>query len=265
MSSAVHDLQMAIVEGKQPLTQLLRLAKVIAAKLNLEAFEQWVDLELNGYPEGAELPNYRSVESYSIQVLNQSAELEFSAPHEVRIDGRQPFSELQALSLKGDNYFPWNASGQRGAMYLVVDGSEFKRITDAVANRLLDWALKLEKLGVKGEDMNFGEKEKQSAGNMVFNNFGTIQGNVGNVTNSQVNLNDSSSIHQLLVNHGVPTQARHELEEIMEELKTAPPEKKPSIKARAGQWVVKHKDLLGTGAEVVGKAIKAVLEHATKH
>jgi AbiTii len=48
MSSAVHDLQMAIAEGKQPLTKLLRQTKLIAAKLNLEDVEAWVDLELGG-------------------------------------------------------------------------------------------------------------------------------------------------------------------------------------------------------------------------
>ena len=49
MSSAVQDLQKAIVEGKESLTQLLRKTKLIAAKLNLKDVEEWVDLELKGY------------------------------------------------------------------------------------------------------------------------------------------------------------------------------------------------------------------------
>jgi hypothetical protein len=50
MSSAVHNLQQAIVDGKTSITQLLRQTKLIAAKLDLSDVEQWVDLELNGYP-----------------------------------------------------------------------------------------------------------------------------------------------------------------------------------------------------------------------
>ncbi|HSY16677.1 MAG TPA: hypothetical protein VK815_00010 [Candidatus Acidoferrales bacterium] len=48
MSSAIHNLQMAIVDGKQSITQLLRQTKLIAAKLSLPDVEEWVDLELNG-------------------------------------------------------------------------------------------------------------------------------------------------------------------------------------------------------------------------
>jgi hypothetical protein len=42
MSSAVHDLQKAISDGNQPLVQLLRQTKLIAAKLNLQDVETWV-------------------------------------------------------------------------------------------------------------------------------------------------------------------------------------------------------------------------------
>ena len=48
MSSAVHKLQKAIVDGNLAVTQLLRQTKLIAAKLNLEDVEKRVDLELNG-------------------------------------------------------------------------------------------------------------------------------------------------------------------------------------------------------------------------
>jgi hypothetical protein len=48
MSSAVHNLQQAIVDGKTPVTHLLRQTKLIAAKLDLSDVEEWVDLELNG-------------------------------------------------------------------------------------------------------------------------------------------------------------------------------------------------------------------------
>ena len=101
--------------------------------------------------------------------------------------------------------------------------------------------------------MNFDEKEKQSAGNMVFN-IGTVQGNVGHVTNSQSNFLDNSSVLKLLIDHDVPMRDRHELEEIMEQLKTAPSEKKPALFQKGKDLIVKNKELLGAAVEIVAKA-----------
>jgi hypothetical protein len=66
----------------------------------------------------------------------------------------------------------------------VVTGSQFRKIVEAVTDELLQWTTELEKRGIKGEEMNFDEKEKQSATNQIFN----IQklGVLGNVINSQV-------------------------------------------------------------------------------
>lgn len=72
-----------------------------------------------------------------------------------------------------------------------------------------------------------------------------------------ITLYDYSSVQQLLISHNIPKAARRELEDIMDELKEAPPEKKSSLLKRGEDWIIKHKELLGTGAEVVGKAIGA--------
>ena len=104
--------------------------------------------------------------------------------------------------------------------------------------------------------MNFDEKEKQSAGNTVWN-IGTVHGAVGNITNSQVTVYDYSSVKQLLIDHKIPKQDRRELEDIMDELTDAPPEKTPSLLKRGEDWIVKHKELLGAAVEAVGKAIGA--------
>jgi hypothetical protein len=49
MSSAIQNLQKAILDPNQSLTQLLRQTKLIAAKLNLAEVERWVDCELRGF------------------------------------------------------------------------------------------------------------------------------------------------------------------------------------------------------------------------
>jgi hypothetical protein len=46
----------------------------------------------------------------------------------------------------------------------------------------------------------------------------------------------------------------------MDELKEALPEKKPSLIERGEKWIIRHKDILGAGAEIIGKAIRGAAE-----
>jgi hypothetical protein len=133
---------------------------------------------------------------------------------------------------------------------------------DAVTNELLHWTTELEKRGIKGEDMDFDDKEKKSATNQTFH-IQKFTGVFGNVTNSTVTLYDYSSIQQLLIDHKIPKDDRRELEDIMDELKEAQPEKKPSLLARAEKWIVKHKEVLGVATEAVSKAVGTVTFYKT--
>src|ERR1019366_6532053 len=90
--------------------------------------------------------------------------------------------------------------GSQWPQRLTVEPGQFKGVLDSVRRELLRWAIELEKRGIKGEGMNFDEKEKQSAASQVFN-IGTVHGTVGNITNSQVTLYDYSSVQQLLIDH----------------------------------------------------------------
>jgi hypothetical protein len=137
--------------------------------------------------------------------------------------------------------------------------SQFKTIVEAVTNELLQWTIELQKRGIKGEDMDFNDKDKQAATHQVFN-IQKVVGVAGNVHGSQVTVYDYGSINGLLIDHQVPKPDRRELEDIMDEMKDAAPEKKKTLLQRAEAWVVKHKDLLGAGAEAVGKAIGSALK-----
>ena len=95
----------------------------------------------------------------------------------------------------------------------------------------------------EGTTMEFDEKKKQAAGGMVFN-IGTVRGMVGNINNSQVTLYDYSSVHQMLKNHGIKREDRDQLEDILDALKAAPHEEKPSLIDQGERWLVKHKDAL---------------------
>jgi hypothetical protein len=270
MSSAVQNLQKAIVGGQKSLTQLLRETKLIAAKLYLEDVEKWVDLELNGYPAEMDTPKYREVRTDRLLIHNPYRGWQYAGDVRDVIAMQQPIAEIEMLSKEEQITFTprkkfaitdglGSTMGSQWPQRVTMSSGQLKGLVEAVKNELLQWTIELEKRGIKGEDMNFDEKEKQSASHNTFN-IQKFTGVLGNVTNSQVTLYDYSSISQLLVDRQITKQDRRELEDIMDELKTAPAEKKPSLLKRAEKWLAEHKEILGAAAEAVGKAIGAAMK-----
>ena len=84
--------------------------------------------------------------------------------------------------------------------------------------------------------MSFDAKEKQSAKNQTFH-IQSFTGVFGDVTGSTVTIYDYGSIHQTLKEAGVPRDARNEIEDIMDGLKSATPDQKKTL-ARAFQQIV---------------------------
>jgi hypothetical protein len=196
MSSAVHNLQMATVEGKQPLAQLLRQTKLIAAKLSLRDVEEWVDLELDGYPSDKELPEYRTVSTDKLMLRNPYRGWEHVGDVKRRVGVHQPIAEIETLAKEEEITFTpeknfgvtdslGTSMATRWPQRVTINPSQFTGIVEAVRNKLLKWAIELEKRGIKGEDMNFDEREKQTASKMVLN-IGTVHSIVGNANNSDV-------------------------------------------------------------------------------
>src|SRR5262245_33425465 len=64
--SFIHDIQAAAISKDTDVPTLLRMCKLLAARLGNVPFAQWVETELNGYPDVKSLPPYRivAVDSY---------------------------------------------------------------------------------------------------------------------------------------------------------------------------------------------------------
>jgi AbiTii len=56
----LQDIQSALIASDRPLTDVLRMAKILAAKLDNALLRDWADQELNGYAKDAPLPPYRA-------------------------------------------------------------------------------------------------------------------------------------------------------------------------------------------------------------
>ena len=59
--SIVLELQQEALDGNTRVSDLLRKALVVAKKLNISEFENWVKNELRGYKDASNVPKYRQV------------------------------------------------------------------------------------------------------------------------------------------------------------------------------------------------------------
>ena len=61
MDSLVLELQKDALNPSISILNLLRKALVVATKLKLQDFKDWIESEINGYKDGQRIPEYRKV------------------------------------------------------------------------------------------------------------------------------------------------------------------------------------------------------------
>ncbi|WP_131740284.1 AbiTii domain-containing protein [Actinomadura roseirufa] len=190
-----------------PTAVLLRKVKVLAARARIQPLEAWVEHELNGYPQGENVPSYRGpfdaeVRGNFVGPFNSSTNNApippSSLPKELRdgalfkVEFRQGLPELEDLVARSRNSedplrVPWPSDAVPYVNQLIEDGkarmypmmglvqawkpvspSQVRGILDTVRNRVLDLALSIET-----EDPDAGERAGSSLseerGNQIFN------------------------------------------------------------------------------------------------
>jgi len=231
MTGLVLELQRAAMDSATPLTDLLRKALVVAAKLNLAQFKSWVESELNGYQ--SELPPYRVIRGRVVAwnpvnrrwmpcVFAHDDAAEAFSTRRVR-QGVASLAALLADETKGDLLMPFNAEMEYKLMHdtncpfpptVMVQRSDTQGILDAVRNEVLQWSLKLESDGILGDGMSFSPQEKEAAsriaaalappinivcvGQVTGSQF--QQGTVGSTQSGSFSLIDLQAVSQLVHN-----------------------------------------------------------------
>lgn len=218
MTNIIIELQKNTIDSNYPISDLLRKAKLVSVKLNLTEFTEWVELELSGYENSpVDLPKYRIVRGtpkalnpyhgWQPIIFNSNEIAENMSKHGIS----QPLIELETLlesdstadfSISYSNHIKRNlikATGFETDYSIFIGRNTIKAILDGVRNTLLDWVLKLEKAGVKGEDMMFSKKEKEEVINSNVNyNIAKVEnfnGVMGNITNSSdININQEVKV-----------------------------------------------------------------------
>lgn len=192
MASIVLDLQKEILSPNCDIVNVLRKAHLIAVKLKLSDFDQWIQYELSGYPNKESCPEYRKGRG-ALKYLNQfygwSPIIIQNNEIEKIICERKmsnSISEIVFLSDSSENELIAELSGEESALLdknyntlipqryaLHISITAAKDIEEKVKNAILDWTLKLEEEGIVGENMMFTDKEKDCATNIpqTVNNY----------------------------------------------------------------------------------------------
>ena len=170
--SLIHDIQAAAISQTTDVPTLLRMCKLLAARISHEQLAQWVDSELNGYPNVASMPDYRivQVDSYGtfIGAFARADKLQVPVsllPESIREQFKHAYMgnsiSAYAVLLNGDKTGrieePWpislavhHASKLMKNMQCVAAWKEIPigavvRLLDSVKTRVLGFAIDLER------------------------------------------------------------------------------------------------------------------------
>ena len=186
MSGIVIDLQQQALSSEIDVLVLLRKAYLVARKLDLKEFEEWVSNEQNGY-RTLDVPTYRVVRG-EVKAWNPyhgwiPVIFDYDSgltEHKVT-DSLANIVELTKDSNKGEcivNFPPeinniLSKSAPFQTKYsLQISKNHLYNIIEQVRNKILDWAITLEENGIIGEGLTFSDDEKKIAKeNSVINNY----------------------------------------------------------------------------------------------
>lgn len=293
MNSIILDLQQEISNSNCDVLSVLRKAHLIASKLKLTEFDNWIQNELNGYTGSQDdIPDYRKVKG-NLKALNPNGSIRpVIIPDNsfeellTKIELRHPISQLLEL-LNGDGddieivYFS-EISQLIRSMTNVPIGTEFaiempkdyvKLIIDKVINSLLDWTIKLENEGILGENMQFSEEETKSA-QIVTQQVNNYYGNVivGNISDSQIVSGDNNHVNfnyekvakQLdfikseFNNQDLDSETKEEANELIDDISDKIKKNKKPVIIKSALRVLKD-FLISTGCSVLATLISNML------
>lgn len=275
MASIVLDLQKEILSPNCDIVNVLRKAHLIAVKLKLSDFDQWIQYELNGYPDEVSCPEYRKVRGI-LKYLNQyygwypiiipNNEIE-KIVCERKISNS--ISEIASLSDSSENDLLMKLTGEECAFLdekcnapipqnyaLHISSTAVKDIEEKVKNAILEWTLKLEEEGIVGENMMFTEKEKDCA----TGNAQIVSGNGNTVSFTYDKVKDVVDEVEKSINASNLSQNDMEtITELLSDIKLKIEEKKSPAILKAA--LVGLKDfLINVGAGVAAGIIQAKIQ-----
>ncbi|HBX56042.1 hypothetical protein [Pseudomonas sp. UBA2684] len=237
----VIQLQELASDSGHDISDLLCKALVVATKLNLTEFREWILAELNGYAGAVNLllPGYRLIHG-DLRVQNPFHGLQpFLVPQDVhdivnKVHVTESVASIEQLiegSKNGHLVFYFSPEQERVLMSMqesiaplrplrAIGANKLTAILNTIRTRILEWSLSLEAEGILGDGFSFSTSEKQAAmhsQNIRIENFQGILGNVEGSSVTQTNTqhikaSDFSSLARYLTSQGVGDAEVRELE-----------------------------------------------------
>lgn len=183
MTGLVEKLQHEALDSSIPVSTLLRKVKLTAMKLQLSETLEWAESELIGYND--EVPDYRIVNGI-LKSHNRYSGWKKISGDPTQIDKlskralTRPIISLEELLSHPDQthilmtvpqyieeIINEDNDGIHEEVALHVSKSSIVSVLDRVRNLILDWAMELERAGIKGEGVNFTREEEKSAQNHI--------------------------------------------------------------------------------------------------
>lgn len=295
MNLLVLELQRDALAPSVPILNLLRKALVVAKKLSIKEFREWIELELNGYSTGAKIPEYRLVRG-ELKAWNPYHGwvpiILINAPEVAKTISKryiaQPISELEALQRSEDNIlmikFPKTAELQLMQTFhldlqpvLHISKTSISGILEATRDVILTWSLKLEEDGIIGEGMTFSQQEKVLASSHNYQIM--IENIVGGKSMSSLQNNDfrGASIGggvagrdytgDVIHNHAAQqnlAKAAAEIQQLLKQLERSYPTETLTQKAVVAEEAIKRIENNPTLKERVIGALKSAGKEAFK-
>lgn len=228
MSGLIEEIQRDATNSSIPIESLLRRVKLAAAKLRLGSIESWVNDELGGYK--SEVPDYRILHGQPSAWNPYNGWIPIQVEDPWLIDTLstaklgQSVSSLRDLVEKssGTVHFPMPAdfvnklnemlNYPTARIVIQLPIGSIVGILDAVQNKVLDWAIEMERNGVIGDGMSFDAIEVQNA-RSVMNNF-----NIGSIENFAGNMGTDNSSGDIAISQSNLSEIKNRLESIQNQV-----------------------------------------------
>ena len=219
MSNPISQLQNEIITNSCSLHQAMLKAHIIAQQLSLNDFDSWLTLELNGYCDDKQnkIPDYRTVTGKLIakDAFGRIVSTIMMNPEIERgLCKRKlgcPVNEIQELyntnsdssvyiiqqpefnKYLNDELFKTELPMQ---FILQVSSHLLNSVLEKIKMNLLDWLIKLDKDGIKEEDVEFTKNDSEIAKPATQQVTNHYHGNVinGNVSHSPITVGNVGSI-----------------------------------------------------------------------
>lgn len=284
------EIQQDSVDQNVDIGTLLRKCKILAVRLKHEAFNKWVENELNGYSSNDELPNYRIVNCRSVgdfsgplgSSLTNVAIPDFFLPKELQYITKKAFL-LAGISTYAnlikdtgnkplDSHWPANIMAAYGhkiienmvciGVWQRIGRSQIQGVVDTVRNRILNFVLEIEQQASNAGELSSTEipisQEKITTiyQTLIYGNVGNIasgSSNVSQISSIEIIQNDIESLNNFLKTYNV---AENDLKDLKAALKK---EKKPAkgkfLGKNVSNWIGKMVAKAASGAWKISTSV----------